>query len=115
MINLINRIFCKKIKGEELKNLVGAFGGIENVQKERLNTEGPYISVKSYGKLYIQSLKEGLEINLKIFSKEKSYGSFANQEERIFAPISAPRVTKYIFQIKKTISYSELQKLNLNN
>ena len=110
-MNIIQRIFAKKIKGEELKNLVETLGVIENVRTELLNHEGPYLSVKSYGKLYAQSSKKGIEIDLEISAKEKAYGSFANQGERIFSQIGAPRITKYTFQIKKTIPYDELKKI----
>ena len=110
-MNMLQRMFNKKIKGKELENLFEALGGNDSFPKKWLNHDGPYVSGKSYGKLEIQPSKEGLNIELKVFLTEKNYYYGPNERQPII--IGSPKVTKGIFQIKKTIPYSELQKLNI--
>ncbi len=111
MTNLINRIFAKKIEGEELKNLFEALEGVDSIQKEFLNNEGPYIRLRGYGKLYIQPLKEGLEINLEMFVKKEDHFYLKEGQATIVNILGTPKITKKTFQIKKIIPYSELQKI----
>src|SRR3989344_788564 len=101
-MNIIQRIFAKKIEGEELKNIVETLGGI-GFDSNYLNYKGHSTITRSYGKLKVSPSKEGLTADLEIFVKEKELRGVVPS---IFYGIGQiTEIPKKTFQIKKTISY----------